>query len=84
MPLDHLLKCDQGMTEGYDIEWFRMVSNDDDVACVEWIQGSRVVTTGILQEGIDVSQHISDPPDPEIRASLSRILTHIPRDESFR
>ena len=52
-----------------------MVSNDDDVACMEWIRGSGVMTTEILQEGIDVSQPISDLPDPEIRASLSRILT---------
>ena len=34
-----------------------------------------MVTIEILQEGIDVSQHISDLLDLEIQASLSRILT---------
>ena len=48
MPLDHVLKCDRGMIEGYDVECFRMVSNDDNVACVEWIRGSGIVTTEIL------------------------------------
>ena len=36
------------MIKGYDMECFKMVSNDDNVACVEWIQGSGIATTEIL------------------------------------
>ena len=49
-----------------------MVSNDDDVACMEWIQGSGVATTEIIAGR---NRYELDPLDLEIQASLGRILT---------